>query len=88
MKKFALIAAVAFSSTAFAEEGAVPPAPEAAKTEAVTVQQSEATVYSPVQSTYNRPVVRRSSRNDTFFGRMMELERRKNAWLRRTFLNR
>ena len=47
----------------------------------VYTQQSRSTVYrQPVRQ------VRRTSNG--FFGRMMELERRKNAWLRRTFLNR
>ena len=37
------------------------------------------------------PVVRQTTtyrpapRNQSFFGRVMELERRKNAWIRRTF---
>ena len=61
----------------------VPPAP-------VYHQHQGQTVYT--QPTYQqRPVrrtVRRSSNRRGVFGRMMELERRKNAWLRRTFLNR
>ena len=41
----------------------------------------------PVMSPRRRSRTRYSSR-DTFFGRMMELERRKNAWLMRTFFGR
>lgn len=116
MKKLALAAALVVTGTSFAQEGEVPPAPEALKpipaqadgtvvsgpvvtegqvvtdgqiiTEGPVVQQQQPMVYSQqATTTYRRPVVRRSSRQG-IFGRMMELERRKNAWLRRTFLNR
>ena len=40
----------------------------------------------PVQPVAARRVTR--STKQTFFGKVMELERRKNAWLRRTFLGR
>jgi Tfp pilus assembly protein FimV len=40
----------------------------------------------PVQPVAARRVTRSSKQ--TFFGKVMELERRKNAWLRRTFLGR
>jgi hypothetical protein len=46
-------------------------------------------VVAPVAPTYSRRTRRNySSSQDSLFGRMMELERRKNAWLRRTFLGR
>jgi len=40
----------------------------------------------PVQPVAARRVTRNSKQ--TFFGKVMDLERRKNAWLRRTFLGR
>lgn len=40
----------------------------------------------PVQTVAARRATRSSKQ--TFFGKVMELERRKNAWLRRTFLGR
>ena len=55
-----------------------------------TIQQGQPIYTQQAQATtYRQPVRRVSSRRSSgFFGRMMELERRKNAWLRRTFLNR
>ena len=103
MKKLALAAALVVTGTSFAQEGAVPPAPESLQpipaqtdgtvvsgpvvTEGQIVQQQPVVYSQQATTTYRRPVVRRSSRQGVF-GRMMELERRKNAWLRRTFLNR
>jgi hypothetical protein len=47
------------------------------------------TVISPNTPTYTRSTRRNySSSQQSLFGRMMELERRKNAWFRRTFLGR
>ena len=49
-------------------------------------------VASPEVHTYSAPTVTTRSRrysaqqNQSFFGQLMDLERRKNAWLRRTFL--
>ena len=59
----------------------------------VVVQDSQPVYQQPVyqqqtQATTYRQPVRRSTRSQGVFGRMMELERRKNAWLRKTFLNR
>ena len=62
----------------------VPPAPS----QGVVIMDSSATttvgqpVYAP-QRSYQAPQPRQN-----MFQRMMELERRKNAWLRKTFLNR
>ena len=47
------------------------------------------TTVAPTTPTYTRRTRRSySSSQQSLFGRMMELERRKNAWLRRTFLGR
>lgn len=40
----------------------------------------------PVQKHYPQPVVRARRSSGGFFSNLMELERRKNAWLKRTFL--
>lgn len=74
---------VAAATTSFANDSVVPPAPGTEQTTETTVQSEDKVIRGQSQR-----VVRRSRSNDTFFGRMMELERRKNAWLRRTFLNR
>lgn len=39
-----------------------------------------------VQPSYSTRTVYQQPRQMTFFQKLMELERRKNAWLRRTFL--
>jgi hypothetical protein len=73
-----LIAALACGSAAIADESAVHVLPAASSAKSVPVQAvSSRTVYSAAP----RP-------KQTFFGKVMELERRKNAWLRRTFLGR
>lgn len=63
-----------------ASENMIPP-PVILDGSPVIVETRPATQYS------RRPRSRYSSQ-DTFFGRLMDLERRKNAWLRRTFLGR
>jgi len=74
----ALTAALAISSAAVADEAAVHVLPASSSAKSVPVQAvSSGTVYSAAP----RP-------KQTFFGKVMELERRKNAWLRRTFLGR
>jgi hypothetical protein len=55
-------------------------------------------VQSPSDVSYSAPSVRsypyrsanqyNAAQQQNFFGRLLELERRKNAWLRRTFLGR
>jgi hypothetical protein len=73
-----LIAALTIGSAAFAGEAAVHVLPAASSAKPVPVQAvSSQTVYSAAP----RP-------KQTFFGKVMDLERRKNAWLRRTFLGR
>jgi hypothetical protein len=46
------------------------------------------TIYSAPAPMRGYSRTRSSGSQDTFFGRLMELERRKNAWLMRTFLGR
>lgn len=73
----ATMAVIGFSSAAPAGENAVAVRPaSAAVASAPVVQVSQSnSIFQPVR------------RNQTgFFGRVMEIERRKNAWLRRTFL--
>lgn len=73
----ATLAVLGVSSAAPAGENAVHALPaSAAATSAPVVQVSQSnSIFQPVR------------RNQTsFFGRVMEIERRKNAWLRRTFL--
>lgn len=53
----------------------------------VTAQYAPAAPVVQSAPRYIYPVVRRPAR-PTFFQRVMELERRKNAWLMRTFLGR
>jgi len=72
---FALLAALTVSSVATAGDTAVHVLPATSVVKSV-----------PVQPVANRRVTRSSKQ--TFFGKVMELERRKNAWLRRTFLGR
>ena len=78
------------------QESYVPPAPQ----QTVIVDSSaETTVMDPYaqptysqptysQPTYSQPQYRGNDQQTRPFQRLMELERRKNAWLRRTFLNR
>lgn len=86
----AAVLSIATVSTGFAADGVVPPAPQAAgaveTTATVTAEsiQGDDTV---VRGQSNRAYVR-SQRRGGFFARLMEAERRKNEWLRRTFLNR
>ena len=63
----------------------VPPAPS----QGVVIMDSSAhtTVGQPVYQTQSRSYQQPQQRQN-MFQRMMELERRKNAWLRKTFLNR
>lgn len=86
----AAVIGLATVSSSFAADSIVPPSPDA--TQAVSVEATaETTVKSDdtvIRGQSQRSTVRRSSNRGGFFNRMMELERRKNAWLRRTFLNR
>ncbi len=82
MRRIAVIAAgVILTATAVqADDSTVStqtttPAPVAAAPQAAPVVR-QTTTYRPVQR-----------REQSFFGRVMELERRKNAWIRRTFSN-
>jgi hypothetical protein len=73
----ATLAVIGFSTAASAGENAVhvlPASTASASVPVVNVSQSNS-IFQPV---------RRSQGG--FFSRVMELERRKNAWLRRTFL--
>lgn len=82
MRRFALIAAAVVLTAAAAHadqnttETAVP-----ATTTTTDVQTVSQTTQAPVPVVNYRPVQRRQQ---SFFGRVMELERRKNAWIRRT----
>ena len=71
----ALLVALSLSSAAVGNETPVHVLPATAAVKSV-----------PVQPVAARRVTRSSKQ--TFFGKVMELERRKNAWLRRTFLGR
>ena len=75
----ALALAVALSLGASASAGA----------SAVHVLPASASGAVQVQPVSSRSVYSTAPRpKQTFFGRLMELERRKNAWLKRTFLGR
>ena len=66
--------------------GAQSPTQSAQLPEPVVISE---TAVAPMTPTYTRRTRRNySSSQQSLFGRMMELERRKNAWLRRTFLGR
>ncbi|MFY7921365.1 MAG: hypothetical protein ACOVSI_03035, partial [Gemmatimonas sp.] len=71
----ALLFALSTTATSVAGDTPVHVLPATTAVKSVTVQ--------PVSA---RRVTRSSKQ--TFFGKVMELERRKNAWLRRTFLGR
>ena len=71
----ALLVALSLSSAAVGNETPVHVLPATVAVKSV-----------PVQPVAARRVTRSSKQ--TFFGKVMELERRKNAWLRRTFLGR
>lgn len=73
----ATLAVMTLSTVASAGESAVHVLPASASHASAPVTQvsQSSGIYQPV---------RRSQ--PSFFGRVMELERRKNAWLRRTFL--
>ena len=73
----ATLAVMALSSVASAGESAVHVLPaSASRASAPVTQVSQSSgFYQPVRRTQT-----------SFFGRVMEVERRKNAWLRRTFL--
>lgn len=74
----ATLAVMAVSGVAAAGENAVHILPaSASSTSATIVQVSQSrSVFQPVRRTQK-----------SFFGRVMDLERRKNAWIRRTFFN-
>ncbi len=61
-------------------------AQEAAASAAVAAPAPAVTQSAPVYR--NSRTVRRNRRSGNFFSDLMELERRKNAWLMRTFLGR
>lgn len=82
----AAVMTVATATTTFAADAVVPPAPTATNA-TVTAQDSDSEDVVRGQSN-SGDIVRGQSRRGGFFSRWMELERRKNAWLRRTFLNR
>lgn len=73
-----ILAVLALSSVAAAGDNTVHVLPASTSAKSAPVQQvsRRVQVFQPA---------RRSGQ--TMFGRIMELERRKNAWLRRTFLN-
>jgi hypothetical protein len=73
-----ILAVLALSSVAVAGDNTVHVLPASTSAKSAPVQQvsRRVQVFQPA---------RRSGQ--TVFGRIMELERRKNAWLRRTFLN-
>jgi hypothetical protein len=73
----ATVAAIGLSSSADAADKDVAAVPAPAANSPAPVPQVATTrpVYRPVRTT-----------SDGLFGRVMELERRKNAWLRSTFL--
>lgn len=73
-----ILAVLALSSAAAAGDNTVHILPASTSAKSAPVQQvsRRVQVFQPA---------RRSGQ--TMFGRVMELERRKNAWLRRTFLN-
>jgi len=73
----ATLAVIGLSSVASAGESAVHLLPASTSRASVPVTQVSQS------SSFYQPVRRNQS---TVFGRVMELERRKNAWLRRTFL--
>ena len=71
----------------------IPPAPQSG--EVVIMDQSATTVVTPQQhyhtqptQSYSSPYRTQSTERQRPMQRLMELERRKNAWLRKTFLNR
>ena len=74
-----VLAVIALSSVSAAGDNVVPVQP--ASTSAVSVP--------VVQVSQSRGGILQSSRRQSsgFFGRIMEVERRKNAWFRRTFSN-
>ena len=73
----ATIAALGLSTAAVAGDKDVPVVPASTSGSAVPV----------VQVAQSRPVIQSvQTSQGGFFSRLMEAERRKNAWLRRTFL--
>ncbi len=74
----ATLAVMAISDVAAAGDHAVHILPaSASSTSAPVVQVSQSrSIFQPVRRTQK-----------SFFGRIMDLERRKNAWIRRTFFN-
>ena len=88
------VAAVLFAVALFAAPAAAQDVPQPVPMQGVIVQSPSDLSY-PV---YSAPTARSypyknsgqydASQQQSFFGRLLELERRKNAWLRRTFLGR
>jgi len=83
MKKFFVAVAAAGMMSFASSADAQTPTPEAAPVVATAPMVQSTAV---VRTTSTRNV--RSVRRGGLLSSMMELERRKNAWLRRTFLNR
>ena len=89
------IAAVLFAVALFAVPAVAQDVPQPVPMQGVTIVQSPSDFAYPA---YAAPTAQsypyRSSgqydaaQQQSFFGRLLELERRKNAWLRRTFLGR
>ena len=78
-KTLAFGAALTLSSAAYADESA-----KATATDSV----SPTPVATTIVETPGSYSSRRYTRSQSLFERVIELERRKNAWLRRTFLGR
>lgn len=70
MKKFIVLCALTAAITFSAES---------------TTQAADAVSLNKATSHNGTTVVRRRRANNGFFGRLMEMERRKNAWLRSAF---
>ncbi|MBL8818327.1 MAG: hypothetical protein JNL58_20035 [Planctomyces sp.] len=84
MRRFALLAAavVLTAAATHADQNTTETIAAPVTTTATTgVQTVSQTTQAPAPVVNYRPVQRRQQ---SFFGRVMELERRKNAWIRRT----
>lgn len=87
------VAAILFAVALFAAPASAQDIPQPIPMQGVTIVQSPSDVSYPA---YSAPTVRsypynggnqyNAPQQQNFFGRLLELERRKNAWLRRTFL--
>ena len=89
------VAAVLFAVALFAAPAAAQDVPQPVPMQGVIVQSPSDVSYpaysAPTVRSYpNRSAgqYRNAPQQQNVFGRLLELERRKNAWLRRTFLGR